>query len=324
MGGTHIDVTTLERSACVMWCVVWCVTCVMCLCVWCVMCVMCDAMCEVWFVTCDVLWCVMCEVMCCDDVIWCVHVCMCACVHVCDAMWCDVIWWDLMWWGAGGRRWGEVRWGEHGMQTKTRTHTSKIGVNYVKDMHNNSGAWRPPKTPGTPGGLAPRNPPTWIAPNMSPVWHDTCTKIIVHACTRIVVLIHARTMVMVYACIMIIVHASTMTIVHACTMFLVHVSCAEGLCSEKFRTRGLGGEASKKSRRRRQPVSGQLSICVQHLKVGFWYLRWTPWCRLRGVVEAKLNNLLKMWVISKRCLTHPKFINRSPDYISTRFLHQST
>ena len=113
----------------VMWCVVmWCDV-MMCdvrdVCV-CVMCVMwmraCDdvwsAMNDVW---CDV-WCVvmwrdmmrvMCDVMC----VWCV---------MCDVwwvMWCDVI--LRRWWEEEDKEEG------HGMQSKTRTHTSESGGNNI-------------------------------------------------------------------------------------------------------------------------------------------------------------------------------------------------
>ena len=60
----------------------------------------------------------------------------------------------------------------------------------------------------------------WIASNMSPVGHDTSTKIIVHA--GFMIRSHACTMIIVHACTMIIVLACTLIIVHACTKIAVH------------------------------------------------------------------------------------------------------
>ena len=67
----------------------------------------------------------------------------------------------------------------------------------------------PPTALCFPRGLRPPDPPTWITPNMSPLGHDECTVIIVHACT----------MIIVHACTMIIVHAWITITVHACTFF---------------------------------------------------------------------------------------------------------
>ena len=85
-----------------------------------------------------------------------------------------------------------------------------------------------PKPLCFPGGLRPPDPSPSSSSNMSPIGHDTCSVIIVHARTMIIVractmiIMHACTMIIVHACTMIIVHACTVSIVHACAMIIVH------------------------------------------------------------------------------------------------------
>ena len=72
---------------------------------------------------------------------------------------------------------------------------------------------RPPNPPAALGGFAPRPSPLQRG-YISPVGHDMCTMIIVHACAIIIV----------HACTMIIVHACTSIIVHTCIWsYYMHV-----------------------------------------------------------------------------------------------------